>query len=116
MIGRSPQTRILVQNSYTKTSYNVSKLLLLYFVRILAKASPLGPDSNVIINNLTPGACRSDIFRDEIGWFKGLMMKFGMALIARTTEVGSRTLVHAVIPELDPQAHGAFLMDCKVAK
>jgi hypothetical protein len=89
---------------------------LLYFVRILAKLSPLGPESNVIINNLTPGACKSDIFRDEVGWFKAMMMGLGMALIARTTEVGSRTLVHAINPDLDPRAHGAFLMDCKIAK
>jgi hypothetical protein len=38
-----------------------------------------------------------------------------ISLLARTTEVGSRTLVHAVQPDLEPVAHGAFLMDCKIA-
>ncbi|KAB2570175.1 Short chain dehydrogenase sol3 [Lasiodiplodia theobromae] len=95
--------------------YKVSKLLLLYGVRALAQLSPLTPESNVIIDNLTPGACKSDIFRDDVNWFQRIIMNLAISLIARTTEQGSRTLVHAVKPELGPEAHGAFLMDCKVA-
>jgi len=37
-----------------------------------------------------------------------------IAIIARTTEAGSRTLVHAVKPDTGENTHGAFLMDCKV--
>lgn len=93
----------------------MSKLLLLYGVRALAQLSPLSPQSNVIIDYLTPGACKTDIFRDDVGWFQRAMMKLAISLIARSTEVGSRTLVHAVVPDIGPEAHGAFLMDCKVA-
>ncbi|KAK5149016.1 hypothetical protein LTR04_000186 [Oleoguttula sp. CCFEE 6159] len=95
--------------------YKVSKLLLLYAVREMAARSPISRKSNVIIDNLTPGACKSDIFRDDTSFIQRLIMNVMISLIARTTEVGSRTLVHAVKPELEGNAHGAFLMDCKVA-
>lgn len=41
----------------------------------------------------------------------GKIIKFIMR--ARTTEEGSRTLVHAA--QAGPQSHGEFLMDCKVS-
>lgn len=47
------------------------------------------------------------------------IQRAGMAvlirLVARTTEQGSRTLVHAAKPDIDIETHGAFLMDCKIA-
>lgn len=50
-----------------------------------------------------------------MGWLRRAMMSVATFLIARTTEVGSRTLVHAAKPEIENEAHGAFLMNCKVA-
>ncbi|KAF2871560.1 hypothetical protein BDV95DRAFT_572280 [Massariosphaeria phaeospora] len=94
--------------------YNVSKLLLLFNVRELAARSPLSPSSNVVINYLTPGACQSDLFRDDMGWLRAVIQGVLVKLIARTTEVGSRTLVHSVKPDIEDNAHGAFLMDCRV--
>lgn len=41
-------------------------------------------------------------------------MGIAIAIVARTTEVGSRTLVDAVKPEIEANTHGAFLMDCKI--
>ena len=96
--------------------YKVSKLLLLYATRSIAAKCPVSAKSNVVINYLTPGACKSDIFRDDIGWLQSFIQKIAVSLIARTTEVGSRALVHAVKPDVGEQAHGAFLMDCKVAQ
>lgn len=69
----------------------------------------------MIIDYLTPGACKSDLFRDDQGFISRIIMAFAMQVFARTTEVGSRTLVHGVSPELDEDAHGAFIMDCKIA-
>lgn len=40
----------------------------------------------------------------------GLIMKF--VLHARSTEVGSRTLVHAT--DAGPESHGKYLADCMV--
>ncbi|KAI4858337.1 hypothetical protein E4T45_00152 [Aureobasidium sp. EXF-8846] len=94
--------------------YKVSKLLLLYAVREMAARSPITPDSNVIIDYLTPGACKSDIFRDDASWIQRLIMNILVSMIARTTEQGSRTIVHAASPDIGTDAHGAFLMDCKV--
>jgi hypothetical protein len=97
--------------------YNVSKLLLLYSVREFAARSPLGPDHkhNVIINYTTPGACDTDIFRDDMSWLGAVFHSIMIKLIARTTEQGSRTLVYAAKPDIEEDTHGAFLMDCKVA-
>jgi NAD(P)-dependent dehydrogenase (short-subunit alcohol dehydrogenase family) len=96
--------------------YGVSKLLLLYTVRELAARSPLRSEEHkVIINYLTPGACDTDIFRDDMGWLRAAFQSIMVKLIARTTEQGSRTLVHAAKPDIGDDTHGAFLMDCKVA-
>lgn len=43
-----------------------------------------------------------------------ILMAGMKAVFARSTEVGGRTLVHAVIPDLSPDMHGKFLMDCKL--
>ncbi|KAK4992042.1 hypothetical protein LTR50_001438 [Elasticomyces elasticus] len=94
--------------------YKVSKLLLLYAVRELAARNPLSSSSNAIIDYLTPGACKSDIFRDDLSYVQRLGIGIGTALMARTTEVGSRTLVHGVSSDVSEEAHGAFLMDCRV--
>ena len=122
MIGESkehPKGRHLDGHAKQKIwsiRYKVSKLLLLYAVRSIAAKSPVSPKSNVVINYLTPGACKSDIFRDEASWLQRLIMTIGIAMFARTTEAGSRTFVHAVQPDVGKDTHGAFLMDCKVAE
>lgn len=43
-----------------------------------------------------------------------IIMSVMRAALARSTEVGGRTLVHAVKPDLDPSVHGKFLMDCDI--
>ncbi|KAF1999716.1 retinol dehydrogenase 12 [Amniculicola lignicola CBS 123094] len=95
--------------------YATSKLLLLYAVREIAARSPNNADSEVIINFMTPGACKSDLFRDEKSWLEHQIKILASAIFARTTEVGGRTLVDSVRPDLPSEAHGAFLMDCKIA-
>lgn len=96
--------------------YATSKLLLHFAVQELAALSPLTSDSNVLITDVTPGACESDLFRDEKGALASFIHALMKKLIARTTEVGSRALVHAVTPELGDDAHGLFLMDCRVVE
>lgn len=100
---------------YQLRRYNVSKLLLLYTVRELASRHPIRSGSNVVIDNVTPGACKSDLFRDDMGWLRAAFQRIANVVIARTTEVGSRTLVHSVKPDIEAEAHGAFLMDCRIA-
>jgi NAD(P)-dependent dehydrogenase (short-subunit alcohol dehydrogenase family) len=98
--------------------YNVSKLLEVFFTRELASRSP-SPSSSasgtskgkggVIINFLNPGLCHSELARNG-GWGLWLMK----ALLARTTEAGSRTLVHA--SAAGEETHGKYLNSCQVAE
>jgi hypothetical protein len=39
-----------------------------------------------------------------------------MSWIARRTDVGARTLIHAVEPDLELEAHGEFLMDSRIVR
>lgn len=100
----------------THNRYKVSKLLLHFATQELATRMPLSSESNVIITDATPGACESDLFRDDMSWLRGLFQSIALRVFARKTEVGSRTLVHSVNPALEPEAHGRFLMNCKVVE
>lgn len=96
--------------------YGTSKLLLYTAARHLARLSPVNSDSDVILNVCSPGACSTDIFRDEASWIQKIMMKVMVGMIARSSEVGSRELIHAVMPELEKDAHGQFLWNCKISR
>lgn len=86
--------------------YAVSKLLDVMVTRAMAdqKAAQAIP---VTINCVNPGLCHSELARDAgIGL---AIMKF---FLARSTEVGSRTLVHAGAS--GAETHGHYLGDCKI--
>jgi retinol dehydrogenase-12 len=91
--------------------YNVSKLLEIFTVRHIARNHPVS-QLHVTLNTLTPGLCESELLRDNnmflttIGWFI-------KKLFARTTEVGSRTLVHAGVAAGE-ETHGKFMSTCSV--
>lgn len=93
--------------------YMTSKLLLFYGVREIAARNPITPDSNVVINVMTPGACKSDIFRDSSG-ISGMIGVLIHDLLGRSTEVGGRTLIDAIKPDINTDSHGAFLMNRKI--
>ena len=86
--------------------YLTSKLLEVYTCREIAKDHPV-EQLKVGLNFVNPGWCHSDLIRDE----KNIIMRIFMRLMCRTTEVGSRTLVHAGL--VGPQTHGKYLSDCK---
>jgi retinol dehydrogenase 12 len=67
----------------------------------------------VIINCMTPGACKSDFDRESTGIGK-MMSNLMSALLARTTEVGSRTLVAGVAA--GEESHGTYMADCRIAE
>ena len=87
--------------------YWVSKLLQVFPARELAARAQQSGKSKIIINYLNPGLCHSDLARDA-GWF----LYFMKLLLARTTEYGSRTLVHAA--NAGEESNGQYLSDCKV--
>ncbi|KAK4935630.1 hypothetical protein LTR10_023353 [Elasticomyces elasticus] len=85
--------------------YNVSKLMVALVCRQIC--SLLGDGYPVIINFLNPGLCHSELTRDV-----AIPAYFVKLFLARTSEVGSRTLVHAV--SAGPRSHGQYLSDCRV--
>lgn len=89
--------------------YPVSKLLLTVSYRSLVEEyfSP-ADKSPVTINILNPGLCYSELSRETGFTFRIMQFVFG----ARSTEVGSRTLVNGAIA--GPESHGQYLSNCQV--
>ena len=81
--------------------YPISKLLQILTIRQIA---PKLEGSGVILNVLNPGLCHSQLSRDS-GWFLTITKFF----LARTTEVGSRTLVAAAAA--GQESHGKYMTD-----
>lgn len=80
--------------------YQVSKLLEVLVVRQIAPRIGGG----VVLNMLNPGLCHSELSRD--GGLGLAVMKF---FLARSTEVGSRTLVAAGLA--GEESHGKYMSD-----
>ncbi|KIW91186.1 uncharacterized protein Z519_08081 [Cladophialophora bantiana CBS 173.52] len=84
--------------------YQTSKLLEVLVVRQIA---PKLTGSGVILNYLNPGLCHSELSRDG-SWVLEVLKFF----LARSTEVGSRTLVASAAAEME--SHGKYMSDGKV--
>jgi NAD(P)-dependent dehydrogenase (short-subunit alcohol dehydrogenase family) len=86
--------------------YQLTKLLDVLCTRAMtdAKSSSQIP---VTINCVNPGWCHSELGRE-------LPLTFHIAkfFLARTTEAGSRTLVHAATQ--GPETHGQYMTECDV--
>ncbi|TGO24256.1 hypothetical protein BPAE_0107g00030 [Botrytis paeoniae] len=96
--------------------YSTTKLLQVFGVRELAQKLTRDPESvspSVIVNCMTPGACKSDFFRENKGFdrFKNWLLS---TLLARSTEVGSRALVAGIAA--GEESHGEYMADCLVAE
>ncbi|PBP21262.1 short chain dehydrogenase [Diplocarpon rosae] len=91
--------------------YNVSKLLELLALRELALAMSASGKPQVILNTLTPGLCHSQLMR-HASFPLNILAPIGKFFLARTTEVGSRTLVAAASATED--THGMYLQDCEI--
>lgn len=89
--------------------YPISKLLEVFGVRAIAQAHPASVFP-VTINCVNPGLCHSELAR-ETPTFGFWLIKL---LLARSTEVGSRTLVHAGTQVAE--SHGQYLSDCEIAE
>ncbi|KAK3356719.1 NAD(P)-binding protein [Lasiosphaeria hispida] len=110
---RSAPTRDLFAALAEKTKktdmldrYNVSKVLLLLFMRQLASLAPLS-SSNVIVNVTAPGFCESELTREY-----NPAVNYAMKILQRTTEVGSRTLVYGACA--GPESHGQYVPECQI--
>lgn len=91
-----------------KQRYPTSKLLEVLVVREIA---PKLNGSGVVLNMLNPGLCHSSLSRNTTG-MQAIIFWLMKSLIARTTEVGSRTLVAGA--EAGEESHGEYMHDGKV--
>lgn len=89
--------------------YPISKLLELFGVRAIAEMHPAS-EFPVTVNCLNPGLCHSELSREH-PTFGFWLLKL---ILARSTEIGSRTLVHAASQGAD--SHGQYLCDCEIAE
>ncbi|KAI4716568.1 NAD(P)-binding protein [Aureobasidium sp. EXF-10727] len=86
--------------------YPVSKLMDVFCTRALVEKTT--SSYPVTINTMNPGFCYSELSREMNGLVFQLMYK----LLARTTEVGSRTLVAAALASHD--THGQYMSNSLV--
>jgi NAD(P)-dependent dehydrogenase (short-subunit alcohol dehydrogenase family) len=88
--------------------YPLSKLLVLFGVRGLATRLTQNEGPLVVINTPNPSFCKSQLLRetDNVG------LRVGERLLARSTEEGSRALVHGILA--DEKSHGQYLTNCQV--
>ncbi|KAK9461196.1 uncharacterized protein V1516DRAFT_712048 [Lipomyces oligophaga] len=91
--------------------YPMSKLLEIFALRCIAEEHPAS-SYPVTINAVSPGLCHSQLSR-QVSGFQRIAFSVVKAFIARSTELGSRTLVNAGVQ--GPESHGQYLDDCKVA-
>ncbi|KIL86314.1 hypothetical protein FAVG1_10712 [Fusarium avenaceum] len=93
--------------------YNVSKLLEVMLVCSIAVAMNEGPHSAqpIILNNVHPGLCESELDKDVKG-LPRYLLTIAKTLVARKTEVGSRTLVHSAAA--GDESHGKYMSECRV--
>ncbi|BCS17704.1 uncharacterized protein APUU_10532A [Aspergillus puulaauensis] len=89
--------------------YAITKLLDIYITKELARLAPRDENGDplVIVNCVAPGFCKSNLLSREENI--PLMIKIVQAIVARTIEEGSKTLVHAVTQ--GPETHGQWLED-----
>jgi len=91
--------------------YNITKLFNVFFARTLAER--LKSNLPVSVNSMNPGYCASALHRNVPRIFAVMEYLF-MWMFARTTEVGSRTLVHAALWGTKDDVNGRFLSDCRL--
>jgi retinol dehydrogenase 12 len=93
----------------------VSKLLQVLVVRQLASllSNSKSKSPEIIVNCLTPGACKSEFDRESagIGRFINNIMA---SIIGRSTEAGSRTLVAGIAA--GEESNGSYMENCRVTQ
>ena len=88
--------------------YPLSKLLVIYIIRELALKLATSDHALVVFNTPNPSFCKSQLMRESPS--AGLRM--AERLLARTTEEGSRVLVHGLAA--GAESNGQYLTNCRV--
>ncbi|KAI0416774.1 putative short-chain dehydrogenase [Xylaria grammica] len=93
--------------THMSDQYPVSKLLGVLALRRFAELHPAN-EYPVTVNIADPGLCHSELAREATSFGFWLFRQ----VLARTTEVGSRTIVHG--GSADAVTHGRYLSSCAV--
>jgi NAD(P)-dependent dehydrogenase (short-subunit alcohol dehydrogenase family) len=88
--------------------YPLSKLLALYATREIANRTKSSNKGKFIINTPNPSYCKSDLGKENASAGSNVAEK----ILARSTEEGSRTLVHGLLT--DEASNGQYLTNCHV--
>ncbi|KAF7352362.1 Short-chain dehydrogenase [Mycena venus] len=97
-----------------RNRYDVTKTLLLMFADELAARLP--KDSSVSVMNVNPGFCHSRLTRETESKLTGkILVGAFKRVVARPTEEGSRTIVHAVVTPEPKSLHGQYITACQIA-
>ncbi|KAH7008058.1 hypothetical protein EDB80DRAFT_715300 [Ilyonectria destructans] len=91
--------------------YCVTKLLQLMAMKRLGEAVDASGKGHIIINGVTPGLCRTELYRSSPFPLNLAVKAFNM-LMARTAEMGSRTLVAAAVA--GEETHANWMADCRL--
>lgn len=90
--------------------YSLSKTLIHAVLLHLAAVAPRpAKHEQVIVNWVNPGWCASELDRHKAA--PPLIQRLMFAVMGRTAEQGSHTLVHAVLA--GKQTHGCYLSECR---
>jgi NAD(P)-dependent dehydrogenase (short-subunit alcohol dehydrogenase family) len=90
--------------------YPLSKLLVLFAVRALAKHLEERKGPLIAINTPNPSWCKSQLMRE----FESFGKRVGERMMARSTEEGSRALVHGILS--GKESSGQYIDNCQVKR
>ncbi|KAJ5691801.1 Short-chain dehydrogenase/reductase SDR [Penicillium macrosclerotiorum] len=88
--------------------YPLSKMLVLFGVRALADRLKESKEPLVIVNSPNPSWCKSELMREN----SSTGYRLAQCLLARSTEHGSRALVHGILS--GKESNGQYLDNCRV--
>ncbi|KAG1827359.1 uncharacterized protein BJ212DRAFT_1311752 [Suillus subaureus] len=90
-------------------------VLEVMFIRELSSRLPT--PTLVAVSAVNPGSCHSRLTREiESNPLFKSAVRIYKGLVARTTEMGSRTLIHAAIEPGERERHGHYLSSCEVTE
>lgn len=90
--------------------YPLSKLLVLFAVRELAKRLEERKGSLIVVNTPNPSWCKSQLMREN----ESFGQRLGERMMARSTEEGSRALVHGILS--GKGSNGQYIDNCQVKR
>ncbi|GKT58658.1 short-chain dehydrogenase/reductase family [Colletotrichum tofieldiae] len=103
--------KALNTNKSLSDRYNTTKLMQIILARQMAIAADASGKGRVQVTTLNPGLCATALFRN-VPFPLTIVVKFGLKLLARSAEVGSRCLMAGAFA--GEEAHGRYMSDCVV--